>query len=268
MARIPMPPGYEEKSEEIPTIKKESSPMLVTQKELHPVDAAIQSKKIGRDETTFILRRNLSRNHYNDPNVMKYIAEYLICRDNKQAARAAGLTTRDGSLLRKKPDIAEALRQITEQACFKNDFDAADLIAKTKEVLETNLAELQREDGSFIENLNEVSPEMQRAIKSFVVKNTYALDGNGIPTFVESKIIKVELWDKMKAIELLGREKDTFKESKKVVHEMAKNMASTLLESRRLALETAEAMRDVGIESSGRDVGQSSGETSGDPNGC
>lgn len=252
-----MPPGFTQQVETSQQTNKElavSSTLISVES---PPPRAV-SKKIDRDETTFILRRNLRARHLNDPNVMKWISEYLVCRDNKQASKAAGLTTRDGSMLRKKPDIAEALRQITEQACFKNDFDAADLIAKTKEVLDTNLAELQREDGSFIENLNDVSPEMQRAIKSFTAKNIYALDGNGMPVFVESKIIKVELWDKMKAIELLGREKDTFKETKKVVHEMAKNMASVLLESKRLGLEAAEAARGGPVEQ--RDVGESSGE--------
>ncbi len=242
-----MPPGYKH-----PDIQ-ETTKELVAQEQFTKDLAA---KKVGRDETTFILRRCLRASHLGDPNVMRYISEFLICRDNKQAARAAGLTTRDGTMLKRKPDIAEAIRQVTEQACFKNDFDAADLITKTKEVLETNLSELQKENGEFITNLHDVSPEMQRAIKSFTAKNVYALDGNGQPYFVESVIVKVELWDKMKAIELLGREKDTFKESKKVVHEMAKNMASSLLESKRLALETAQAMnagtRDVG-EGSGSD---------------
>ncbi len=52
---------------------------------------------------------------------------------------------------------------------------------------------------------------------------------------VIGELIEVEVWDKLKSLEFLGREKDLFKETKKIEHDVTTNMASLLLASKSLA---------------------------------
>jgi hypothetical protein len=175
---------------------------------------------------------------------MGFIAEYLICRDVKQAALKVGLTKRDGENLRKRPDIYEAIRQITEKAVLKHGYDAAEVVERVKEIVGIDPGELQMKDGAFVEDLNTLPPETRRAIKKFKATNTYGMDPNGMRV-VTGKLIEVEFWDKMKAVELLGREKDLFKETKKVTHDVTTNMSSILLEARKRAEDASAEMREV-----------------------
>lgn len=221
----------------------------VTPPKQNPIDP---KKQLLADETQLILRRCLRHEHASDPNIIKFIAEYLLCRDVKQAAVACGLTKRDGENIKRRPDVYEAIRQISMKAALKHGFDAADVVAKVKEIMDVDIAEFQNSDGSWVEAIAQIAPETRRAVKSFKVKNEYGLDPNGMPV-VTGKIISVELWDKMKATELLGREKNLFKESKKVTHSISKNMSNTLLESKRLGDEAAASVRDVG-QGSGSDT--------------
>lgn len=60
---------------------------------------------------------------------------------------------------------------------------------------------------------------------------------------VIGQIIEVELYDKLKGAEMLGPEKEIFKKTTKVEHDVTQNMASVLLESKRIADERAQMMR-------------------------
>lgn len=117
---------------------------------------------------------------------------------------------------------------------MKHGYDASQVVARVKEMANFDPAELENEDGSFVESLRKLSFETRMAIKKFKAKNIYEKDPNGMDVVV-GKLIEVEFWDKMRANELLGREKDLFVEKKKVEHGLSANMRDVLLESRRLA---------------------------------
>lgn len=218
-----------------------------TERALKPLVPTVSERqpRMHRDETSLILRRCLRPQHHTDPNVMKFIAEYLLCRSVKQASVFAGLTSRDGAQLIRRPDICEAIRQVTEKAAFKVGFDPTEIIQRTKEVMDVDVADFQRADGTFIESLHEIAPEVRRAVKSFKAKNEYGIDPNGMRV-VTGRLISVELWDKLKATELLGRESNLFKETKKVEHNLSANMSSVLLESKARAEERVAEFREVG----------------------
>ena len=62
------------------------------------------------------------------------------------------------------------------------------------------------------------------------------------------RIYEVELWDKPRSLELLGREKDTFKKTTVMQHDVSKNAAEFLLGSIQRADEhkrQIEAPKDV-----------------------
>ena len=207
---------------------------------------------IGPEMMQFILMQTLIPQHRDDPNVIKFIKSYLECRSVSQAADEANITRRAGKNLKARPDINEAILKITDKAVLKHGYDAGEVIERVKEIMDVDPVDLQNKDGSFKETFAEMSPEARRGIKKFKAKNLYDLDPNGMKIVV-GKLIEVEFWDKMKAVELLGREKNIFKETKVHQHDLTQNMSSVLLESRQRAEERVAAMAPV-LEIEARDV--------------
>ncbi len=211
-----------------------------------PVIEAIDTPtgELTEGEVMLILRTSLLPHHQRDAKVVHFIAAYLRCRNNAQAAKEAGLHPSDGRALRQKPDVHMAITRLTEKSVMKFGFDASEVVEKVKEIAGVDPIEFENEDGTFKTHMKDIAPESRRAIKKFKAKNLYELDPNGMKVFV-GQLIEVELWDKMKAIELLGREKDLFKETRKIEHDVTKNMAAVLLDSKRRGEEHSRSMIDV-----------------------
>ena len=97
---------------------------------------------------------------------------------------------------------------------------------------------VQNPDGSFKSNLYDIVPEARRNIKKLKVKNLWQQtdDLNGIKSkIIIGEVIEYEFYDKLKGIELVGKEKEMFKNTTKVVHDVTKNMQSVLLASSKRA---------------------------------
>ena len=134
--------------------------------------------------------------------------------------------------IRHNRQVHEAIKQVTDATMVKFGYDANDVVERVKEVAALYPIEFENPDGSYKTSLSQIRPEARRAIKSMVVKNEYGVDPNGMPR-VTGQIIKIDLWDKLKAAELLGREVQVFKETKKIEHEHTKGMKDILLEAER-----------------------------------
>lgn len=192
------------------------------------------SGELTANEMDIILTTTLLPQHRNDPNILRFISSFVRCRNKRQAALEAGLPPHAGTSLYNRPDIAECIRAITDKSAHKYGYDASEIVERVKEVSEIDPVELEREDGTFKTSMREIAPETRRGIKKFKAKNIYENDPNGMKVLV-GQLIEVEFWDKLKAIEMLGREKDTFKETRKIEHDVTGRMADVLLESKRLA---------------------------------
>lgn len=201
-------------------------------------------KALTENDKSFILKKCLLPQHATDPNVLGFIQAYLMCRDAKQAAREVGLNSRDGEILKRRSDIHEAIRQLTEKAVLKYGYDATEVVERVKEIAMIDPIDLENLDGSFKKHMKDLSPELRRSIKKMRVKNIFENDPNGMKV-ITGEIIEIEFHDKMKAVELLGREKDIFKETKKVTHDLTDNMSSVLLQSRDRAAEHIKQLREV-----------------------
>lgn len=197
-----------------------------------PIDTV--NGRLNEDETHFILQSSLIPEHREDPNILRFIANYMRCRDARQAASEAGLNPRSGPNLRGRPDIHAAITRLSEKSVLKYGFDASEVIEKVKEIANIDPADFLNEDGSYKTNMRDIPPESRRAVKKFKAKNLYERDPNGMMVVV-GQLIEVEFWDKMKASELLGREKEVFKEKKIVEHDIGQNMGAFLLESAKRA---------------------------------
>lgn len=176
------------------------------------------------------LRLHLRSEHAEDPKIAEFIIQYMLCRNAPQAAQAVGLSRADGRYLYQQTDIYTVIQKLTEAAVVKHGYDAAEIVERTKEIAFFDPVDLVDADGKYFENLNEIPPEARRAIKSLTAKNIFEDDVNGVPQY-KGKVIKYEFWDKPKTLELLAREKDTFKKTTVVEHDLSKNARSYLLAS-------------------------------------
>lgn len=198
------------------------------------VETGIGPEKLDLDEVDAILKMTLMAKHYNNPTVVIFIKSYLRCRDVKQCAKECGLTPAQARALRTSPDIYFAIAKLTEKAVIKDGLDVGEILAKVKEIMDVDIADFENEDGSYKTSLSSIPPETRRAVKKFKVKNLYGMDSNGIQTKV-GELIEVELWNKMEAIQMLGREKGLFKTTSVVQHDVTSNMKDLLLGSARRA---------------------------------
>lgn len=185
---------------------------------------------VTNDDIYKLIKPHLRSEYREDLSIFKFIIKYLVCRNAPQAATEAGLTRADGRFLITQPDVYKAIEKATEAAVSKYGYDAAEVVERTKEIAFFDPADLVNEDGTFIENIKEIAPEARRAIKKLKVKNFFEDDDLGIPQY-KGKIIEYEFWDKPKTLELLAREKDTFKKTTVVEHDVSKNARSYLLAS-------------------------------------
>lgn len=246
---MPFPPGYKPTNRERPgeAIIGSRGPLQDAQPPPPPPPIETPQGKLTEDEVSFILRTSLLAEHHEDPNVLRFISEYMKSRDQSQAAKAAGLHPQAGRALRSRPDIHLAIKRLTEKSVDKYGFDASEIVEKVKEIVMIDPVDLENPDGTF-KHMREMRPEVRRAIKKFKAKNFYENDPNGIPVF-KGQILEIEFHDKLKSAELLGREKEIFKETKKVEHDVTSNMASLLLESKdraeRRVAEIAEKARST-----------------------
>lgn len=181
-----------------------------------------------------VLRLHLKEEHAHDPKIAEFIIKYLACRNAPQAAQECGLSRADGRFLFQQTDIYTVIQKLTEDAVVKHGYDAAEIVERTKEIAFFDPIDLVDETGKYHEDLNDVPPEARRAIKKLVCKNIFEDDVNGVPQY-KGKVISYEFWDKTKTLELLAREKDTFKKTTVVEHDVSKNARSFLLASQALA---------------------------------
>lgn len=180
-------------------------------------------------EVDVIIRDTLRPLHASDPNIIKFIYHFAHCRNEKQAARLTGLNSRDGANLIARPDIYDCIQRIAGLSARRFGYDAEEIVERVKEVVRADIAEAQLDSGRWEPIMKKWPDELRRAIRKMKVKNIYAKDPNGMIEFVESEVIEIEFWDKLKAAEMLGTEKDTFKKKSVVTHEVSGNMRDVLL---------------------------------------
>ena len=149
----------------------------------------------------------------------KFVDEYLIDFNATQAAIRAGYSTdtanEQGSQLLARPDIrelvAEGQRAIAERTQTFQD----NAVDELKIVGFSNLADfLTVKDGGIVEQkpFNELTKEQTKCIKKIkqTVRSSHSADGTILH---QTAVIEIELHDKLKALELLGRHLGMFNDT-------------------------------------------------------
>lgn len=210
-------------------------------------------KKLDVEDVSYIMDRYLRKEHRENQYVMRFLSNYLMCRDPSQAADEAKISRKDGRLILNRKDVQEMLVQVTKTAVLKDGLDPSEIVEKVKNIAFVDPADVVNPDGTAIENLHDVPAEARRAIKKFEVKNLYETDSNGIKVVV-GRLVKVEFWDRLKASEMLGREVGKFKETHRVEHDVTGNMKDMLLEARNRAESKARAERQKRLEKEAKTI--------------
>jgi hypothetical protein len=211
-----------------------------------PPNKREEDSKLTDEETMFILEQYLRPSQFSNPQIIKFILHYMQYRSSPDAAEHAGWNRQRGSYYRSRPEIHAAIEALTNKALMKYGYDATEVIERVKEIAVIDPIEFQNPDGSFKTHMSEIRPEARRAIKKFKAKNIYGQDANGMQIVI-GQLLEVELWDKLKGLELLGTEKNVLKKTTVVQHDVTTNMQSLLLESGRRADERKALMaREVG----------------------
>lgn len=190
-------------------------------------------QRVAAEQFNTILSKHLNPERLNDPKIAEFIMQFTINKSVKGAAKESGLSFADGKYLYNQPDIYNAITEIMKSEVIKYGYSAAEVVERTKEIAFADPLDCMNPDGTYKKSLADIPIETRNAIKRLRFKNTYKEDSNGMMQY-SGEIIDVEFWDKPKALELVAREKDTFKKTTVVEHDISKNARNYLLASARL----------------------------------
>lgn len=187
------------------------------------------------------LQETLTPKHFADPKIAEFISAYLSSTNITRAAKHVGLSASDGRWLFNQVDIYKCITTLQTKNVEKFGYQAAEVVERTREIANLDPADLFDANGVIHENIHDIPKHARHAIKSIVTKNIFEDDHNGMPQY-KGKLVKVEFWDKVKTNELLAREKDIFKKTDVVQHDVSKNAREYLLGSLNRASEAKALM--------------------------
>ena len=108
----------------------------------------------------------------------------------------------------KKAGVFLVIQGLTEISMRDRRIDKSAVVERVAECIDSDIRDFQDENGQWVQNLNELDPEITRTIKDVKIKKNYDPAGN----YLSSEIVDITLYDKLKAAELLGREVELFKQ--------------------------------------------------------
>lgn len=197
-----------------------------------------ESGELTENEYDFILSSCLKPVHRKDPSVLAFIDSFIRCKSIAQASEECNIHRSLGYKYRNRKDISNVIQKLIDKSAVKYGFDNSEVMERVKEVVDFDPIEIMNPDGTYKTNLHDIAPEARRCLKKLKVKNLFTKekDLNGIEQqIIIGEIVEYEFYDKLKASELVGKEKEMFKNTTKVEHTVTKDMASLLLASTKRA---------------------------------
>lgn len=209
------------------------------------------SGKLTENEYGYILDTTLKPKNRKDPKMIAFIESFVRCKNIAQASAETGINKKIGFGWRHRVDIARCIQKMIDKSTVKHGFDGSEILERVKEVVDFDPIMMVNPDGTYKNDLNDIEPEARRSLKKLKVKNLWGdakPDMNGIVNkLIVGEIIEYEFYDKLKAAELVGKEKEMFKNTTKVEHGVTKDMANLLLESAKRADKQITMMNDKNI---------------------
>jgi len=149
----------------------------------------------------------------------KFVDEYLVDFNATQAAIRAGYSpdtaNEQGSQLLARPDIRELVAEGQKEVMERTQTFQDNAVDELKIVGFSDLADfLTVKEGGIVEqkSFDQLTKEQTKCIKKIkqVVRSTHAADGSLLH---QTATLEIELHDKLKALELLGRHLGMFNDT-------------------------------------------------------
>jgi phage terminase small subunit len=153
------------------------------------------------------------------PKQARFVQEYLVDLNATQAAIRAGYSKKTaeqlGHQLLQKTSVSEAIAKAQAKLSDKNDDLVQRLIDELKIIAFSDIANHTRIDpdtGAICaKGFDEMPPGASRALQSIDENRAIKEDADGNKVTVYDKV-NFRMWDKLKAIDLLGKHLGMFKE--------------------------------------------------------
>lgn len=140
-----------------------------------------------------------------------FCVEYLKDQNGKQAAIRAGYSKKNAesiaSRLLKRPKVQEFLRVHMKKAEERAEITVAEIIHEIARLAFVDVGKIFDEDNN-LKDVKEWPEEIRRAVSSVEIEDLF--EGHGKEREHVGYTKKVKLWDKTKALELLGRWRKLF----------------------------------------------------------
>ena len=140
------------------------------------------------------------------PKQKKFVQEYLVDLNATQAAIRAGYAPKRADVIGyenlRKPVIQKELQRYQSALVEKVGVTIEKLITAYKQIAFADLAECYDENG-FLKNIHDIPVSARMALAGLEVDELY--EGRGEDRKCIGQTKKVKLWDKLKALDALGR---------------------------------------------------------------
>ena len=199
-----------------------------------------ESGELSTDAYNYILEACLRPKDRKNEELIKFVDAFVRCKNIAQASNEAGVHRTIGYRWRHRKDVNNAIVKLTNASLVKYGFDSSEIVERVKEVVDFDPIEMMNPDGTFKSNMHDIAPEARRCLRKLKVKNIWNQpepDHNGFNAekIIIGEIIEYEFYDKLKGAELVGREKELFKNTTRVEHDVTSDMANVLLASAKRA---------------------------------
>lgn len=144
-----------------------------------------------------------------------FVAEYIACLNATKAATAAGYSPKTayrlGADLLQKHSIQEAIEKAMQNREKRTGITADRVVLELARVALSDVRKLYRDDGT-LKPPSEWDDDTAAAISGLESKEEF--DSDGCPS---GTLKSVKRWDKIRALELLGKHLNLFKDDKQAV---------------------------------------------------
>lgn len=140
------------------------------------------------------------------PKQKKFVQEYLLDLNATQAAIRAGYSVKTAHSIGfenlRKPGIQDALDLAQKELAKRAGVTIEELIIAYKQIAFADLAQCYDKNG-FLKNIHDIPIPARMALAGLEVDELYEGKGEERERIGQTK--KVKLWDKLKALDALGR---------------------------------------------------------------
>lgn len=140
------------------------------------------------------------------PKEIVFAQEYIIDKNGSRAAACAGYSVsaakQQAHLLLKKKRVRDEVNRLLKKQSVRLEITADQVVTELAKLAFSDVRPLFGDDG-LLKNINDLDNKVTAAISS--VESLEEYDGHGDRRTIIGNTKKIRLWDKLRALEMLGR---------------------------------------------------------------